>query len=114
MKPVSGLYKKAENYLGERRKSNRNTGGTTSAKTMGRCGCAYRYLVTGYKYTFTFDGAEDVLVNKLAKQTDNGTWLHSKTLKSSRIARKCSVFPRGREYVSRVIDQKFVKLLDVQ
>ncbi len=36
LKMDKNTYKSAENYQ-ERRKSNRNTGGTTSAKTMGRC-----------------------------------------------------------------------------
>ncbi len=47
---------RAQKIIQERRKSNRNTGGTTSAKTMGRR-LKYTDTVTGYKYTFTFDGA---------------------------------------------------------
>ncbi len=37
LKMDKSSYKSAENYLGKG-ESNRNTGGTTSAKTMGRCG----------------------------------------------------------------------------
>ncbi len=41
MKPqnwTKSSYKSAENYLGKRRKQTRTLAGTTSAKTMGRCG----------------------------------------------------------------------------
>ncbi len=44
-----------------------------------------RNTITGYKYTFTFDGAEDVLVVKFANEQDIKQWdidLHSKTLRS--------------------------------
>ncbi len=77
----------------------------------------YTDTVTGYKYTFTFDGAEDVLVVKFANNgaLSNGTWLHSKTLKSSRIlemqriARKEHVTDRPEicEVARRTIDNMF-------
>ncbi len=72
--------------------------------------------VTGHKYTFTFDGAEDALVVKFAnaRTLSNGTWLHSKTLKSSRILEKCSVFPARKEYVSMDKIRNSQKLPDVQ
>ncbi len=46
--------------LGKGGKSNANTGGTTSAKTMGRYWLKDIQIPSQNKYTFTFDGAEDV------------------------------------------------------
>ncbi len=34
-------------------------------------------FITGYKYTFTFDGAEDVLVVKFANEQDIKQWDNS-------------------------------------
>ncbi len=55
----------------------------------------------GYKYTFTFDGAEDVLVVKFANKQDIKQWDigYSENMKSSRILEKC-IFPARKEYVS--------------
>ncbi len=49
----------AERYLGKE-KNNHNTGGTTSAQTMGRYQLSIQILSQGINIHFTFDGAEDV------------------------------------------------------
>ncbi len=58
--------------------------------------CPAMNAVTGYKCTFTFDGAEDVLVVRCKQRTLNNGWLHSKTKGSSRISEKYGVFPHER------------------
>ncbi len=57
----------------------------------------YTDTITGYKYTFTFDGAEDVLVVKFAnEQTQQWDVVTSRKTFEVFEVRKCSVFPRGR------------------
>ncbi len=58
---------RAQKSIRERRK-NSHTGGTTSARTWDDVAKKYTDTITGYKYTFTFDGAEDVLVVKFANE----------------------------------------------
>ncbi len=89
LKMDKSSYKSAEGGQ-EKEKSNRNTGGTQVLRFQwDDVAKKYTDTVTGYKYTFTFDGAEkDVLVVKFTQTNrtlSNGTWLHSKNMKSSRI-----------------------------
>ncbi len=60
----------------------------------------YTDTVTGYKYTFTFDGAEDLVV-KFANKQDIKQWdaVTFETLKSD-ILEKCSRISARKEYVS--------------
>ncbi len=89
---------RAENYF-RKYKSNRNTGGTTSAKTMWTMWLKsiQDSSVTGYKYTFTFDDAEDVLVVKFANKQDIKQWCW-KTLPED--IRKMQRISARKEYVS--------------
>ncbi len=78
---------RAQKIIQEKEKKlNRNTGGTTSAQ-WDDVAKKYTDTITGYKYTFTFDGAEDVLVLQTNRTLSNGGVVHSKQ-GSSRISRK--------------------------
>ncbi len=64
---------------------------------MGRCGCIQISSQWWYKYTFTFDGAEDVLVPTFANKQDIAmTWLYSKTLKFEDIRKMQRISAEGR------------------
>ncbi len=78
---------------------------------MGRCGYSVD-TVTGYKYTFTFDGAEDVLVMGTTNRTlSNGTLVTFNLEVFEDVQKNAAIFPRRRYGMDR---PEGVKLLDVQ
>ncbi len=66
-------YKSAENYLGKGEKATVILAEPQVLRQWDD-GQSIQIPVTGYKYTFTFDEAEDVLVDKFANKQDIKQW----------------------------------------
>lgn len=67
-------YKSAENYLGKGEKATVILAEPQVLRQWDDVAKKYTDTITGYKYTFTFDGAEDVLVVKFANKQDIKQW----------------------------------------
>ena len=67
-------YKSAENYLGKGEKATVILAEPQVLRQWDDGAKKYTDTITGYKYTFTFDGAEDVLVVKFANKQDIKQW----------------------------------------
>ena len=74
LKMDKSSYKSAENYLGKGEKATVILAEPQVLKQWDDVAKKYTDTITGYKYTFTFDGAEDVLVVKFANKQDIKQW----------------------------------------
>lgn len=102
LKMDKSSYKSAENYLGKGEKATVILAEPQVLRQWDDVAKKYTDTVTGYKYTFTFDGAEDVLVVKFANKQDIKQWdvVTFENLEVFEDIRKMQRISARKEYVS--------------